>query len=57
MRKRERVGGSSLNSCTCGLVPYPNQFYVFAIDYTDLPGCVPSLTARKWVASLCGLGE
>jgi len=34
---------SSGTACSRGMVPYPNQFYVFAFDDSDLPNYVPQL--------------
>jgi hypothetical protein len=32
---------TNINSCSRGMVPYPNQWYVFAFDSSDLPDYVP----------------
>ena len=42
------------SACSRGLVPYANQFYVFAFDDTDLPGYVPQQVSPQQ-ALVCGL--
>ena len=32
---------TNVNSCSRAMVPYPNQWYVFAFDNSDLPDYVP----------------
>jgi hypothetical protein len=42
------------SACARGMVPYPNQFYVFAFDDTDLPNYVPQ-QVKPQESLECGL--